>query len=83
MTIRTYSTAEVAEQIGCSERWLTEQVRADRFPEKRVARHWRMTDQDVRYALAICANGGHSVHSEPVASLSGLTRTSRNRVSGQ
>jgi hypothetical protein len=33
----TYSTADSAQQMGCSERWLIEQLRANRFPGRKVA----------------------------------------------
>lgn len=82
MTVRTYSTAEVAEQMGCSERWLIEQLRSDRFPARRVSRHWRMTDQDIQAALEICANDALRITGNAAAPVSGLTPTSRKRVVG-
>ncbi|QAX95586.1 excisionase [Mycobacterium phage Nibb] len=42
---------EVAALIPCSERWLTEQVRAGRIPGRKIGRHWRMTDADIETAL--------------------------------
>ena len=80
MTIRTHSAAEVADYLGCSERWLIEQLRSNRLPGRRVARHWRMTDQDVQDALDICANDARRVDGNAGAPVSGLTPTSRKKL---
>ena len=61
-----------------SERWLIEQLRAGRFPGRKVARHWRMTEQDIADALDLCRNKHRSIHVAPVI---GLTPRSRRRVS--
>jgi hypothetical protein len=62
-----------------SERWLIEQLRAGRFPGRKVGRHWRMTDDDVSAALDICSNEArHNV--ADAAPTSGLTVTTRKRV---
>lgn len=91
MTIRSHSTADVADlMMGCSERWLIEQLRANRFPGRKVGRHWRMTDQDVQDALDICANdarrtaatAGQIVTDDPNP-FAGLTPTSRKKVVGR
>ncbi|MCV7419312.1 DNA-binding protein [Mycobacterium yunnanensis] len=75
---RTYSVSEVAEQIGApSERWLVEQLRAGHFPGRKVARTWRMTEQDVTDALDACLNNPRITRTAAV----GLTATSRKRVS--
>jgi hypothetical protein len=80
MSITTYSVAEVAEQIGApSERWVVEQLRAGRFPGRKVARNWRLTDQDVADVLDTCLNDFRSLRTD-VASLVGLTPRSRKRV---
>ncbi|QJD50348.1 excisionase [Mycobacterium phage MarkPhew] len=47
----THPLDEVAARIPCSERWLTEQVRAGRIPGRKIGRHWRMTDADIEAAL--------------------------------
>lgn len=80
----TYSTADVAERImGCSDRWLIEQLRAGRFPGRKIGRHWRMTDQDIADALAVCSNNVRPVPKAAKSTASGLTPTSRKRVTGQ
>ncbi len=80
MTIRAHAIADAADVIGCSERWLTEQLRSGRFPGRKVGRQWRMTDEDVRDALGICANDARRVAWNAVAPVSGLTPSSRKKL---
>ncbi len=80
MSVRTYSTAEVANHMGCTERWLIEQLRSNRFPGRKVGRQWRMTDRDVQDALDICANDAHRVAGNSVAPVFGLTPISRKKL---
>lgn len=80
MTVRTHPTADVAEQMGCSERWVLEQLRANRFPGRKIGRHWRMTDQDIEDALDICRNELR-VAQPDVLPLVGLTPRSKQRLS--
>lgn len=54
--VTTYSSLEAAEQIGCSERYLQDQIRAGRFRARKIGRSWRLTDDDIQYALDVCAN---------------------------
>ena len=75
----TYSIAEVAVSLDCTPRWLIEQVRAGRFPAKKVGRHWRMTDQDIADALDICANDFRRPTAD-LAMVTGLTPRSRKKV---
>jgi excisionase family DNA binding protein len=77
---RAHSTAEAAEQIGCSERWLIEQLRANRFPGRKVGRHWRMTDRDIADALDLCGNEHRNAYSD-VLPVVGLTPRSKQRLS--
>ena len=77
----TYSTADAAEQMGCRERWLVEQLRGNRFPGRKIGRHWRMTDQDIADALDICAND-FRCPTDDVAMVTGLTPRSRKNVAG-
>lgn len=72
MTIRTYSLAEVAEQLcGDSmadpQKWVARQIRAGRFPARRVGRHWRMTAADLEAALEAIANRPSRPAAEPAA----------------
>jgi hypothetical protein len=47
--------AEVAADIGSTERWLAERVRSGRFPAHRVGRQLRFTDEDVAEIIRLCA----------------------------
>ncbi|ASR86788.1 excise [Mycobacterium phage Findley] len=79
----TYPVADVARRIPCSERWLTEQIRAGRIPGRKVGRHWRMTEADIEAALesfrVAPESGRKSVaNARPFA----LTATSQRRIRG-
>ena len=82
--MRTYSTQEAAEIVGApSERWLIEQLRAARFPGRKVGRNWRMTEQDIEHALDICGNETCRAVANAVAPVSRLTPTSRRKLAGR
>ena len=71
----TYSLAEAAPRFPCGVRWLTDQIRSGRFSAHKIGGHWRMTQQDIEYALEQCRNGSHpSAHDDL-----GLTPTSGRR----
>jgi hypothetical protein len=75
----TYSTAEAFQRMGApSERWLVEQLRSGRFPGRKIARLWRMTEQDINDALDICSNDRRPVTAS--APGKGLTPRSKKRV---
>lgn len=77
---KTYSTREAAGVIGApSERWLIEQLRAGRFPGRKVARRWRLTEEDLAETLDICRNRYRA--DSKVSPMVGLTPRSRRRVS--
>jgi hypothetical protein len=80
--MKTYSTRQASEIFGApSERWLVEQLRSGRFRGRKVGRHWRMTDEDIRDALDICGNYARRFAENP-SPASGLTSTSRRKVLG-
>ncbi|MGA5467146.1 helix-turn-helix domain-containing protein [Mycobacterium sp. NPDC050041] len=77
MTVpQTYSLAEAARLMGCTERWLADQLRARRFPGRKICRQWRMTDADIEAATDACREA-------PVGErvVSAMTATSRKRLS--
>ena len=77
----THSMAEVTERLGApSERWVVDQIRAGRFPARKIGRAWRMTDQDIADALDACRNTSLRPRVEAVSPLSGLTPRSMKRV---
>ncbi|MEC4856702.1 helix-turn-helix domain-containing protein [Mycobacteroides chelonae] len=73
----TYSDTEAAELIGCSVRWLVDQLRAGRFSGYKPGRSWRMTQADVEAAIE-CLRPAKRSSDAPLAL--GLTRTSRRRL---
>jgi excisionase family DNA binding protein len=90
VSITTCSLVEVAQALGCTPRWLTEQVRAGRFPAHRIARHWRFTEANVEEIFALCANDfrepidATTASGDAVTSLAlGLTARSRKRLIGR
>ena len=50
-----YTVAEAAALMQCRERWLLMQLRAGRFPARKVQRQWRMSDADIQRAIELCA----------------------------
>lgn len=77
----TYNIADAAQRMGApSERWVVEQIRAGRFPARKMGRAWRMTEQDIADALDACRNNV-SRPSEALVQRSGLTATSSKRLS--
>jgi hypothetical protein len=77
--IRTYSLDEVAEQIGATERWLADKLRAGLIPGHKIAGHWRMTDADIEAMLEFCARPA-TEYPEATTHPIGMTPTSRRRV---
>jgi hypothetical protein len=79
----TFDLDNAAKQIGCKPRWLADQLRAGRFPARKIANHWRMTADDIRAALDIMRRPARTetqpVTAQPTTGLS-LTPTSRRRM---
>ncbi|MGU3651844.1 helix-turn-helix domain-containing protein [Mycolicibacterium sp. A43C] len=78
--MRTLSAAEAAEQIGCSQRWLLDQLRAGRFRGRKIGRSWRLTEDDVIFALDVCANRVVPVMEAQAVLFSSLSPTSRRKL---
>ncbi|AVO21982.1 excisionase [Mycobacterium phage Adonis] len=79
----TRPLAEVAALIPCSERWLTEQVRAGRIPGRKIGRSWRMTQADIDAALEsfrVSPESGRKSVAPPANRPLALTPTSRRRT---
>lgn len=77
----TYNIGDAAQRMGApSERWVVEQIRAGRFPARKMGRAWRMTEQDITDALDVCLNKVSPSGGVPVQR-SGLTATSSKRLS--
>lgn len=75
MSALTHNLAEAAAAMGCTERWLADQLRANRFPARKLNGRWRMTDADIEQALEICRRPAKSE-----ISVGGMTATTRRRV---
>jgi hypothetical protein len=75
--------ARAAAEIGCTERWLADQLRAGRFPGKKIGRKWMLSDDDIAAILQICSVTP-SVFSIDTAlcasSSSSMTKTTRRRL---
>jgi excisionase family DNA binding protein len=54
MTATTFTLDEAAAKLGCTRRWLADQIRARRFTARKIGKHWRMTQADIDEALEIC-----------------------------
>lgn len=51
----TYSLAETAEIIPCTERWLADKMRAGQFAARKINREWRFTMGDIEAIIEACA----------------------------
>jgi hypothetical protein len=84
MPLMLMDLGQAAEKIGCSPRWLADGLRAGRFPGHKVARKWRLTDDDVTAILEICSVTPASAFSADssviVASSSSMTKTTARRL---
>lgn len=74
-SLRAHTLTDAADVMGCSERWLTDQLRARRFPGRKINGHWRMTDEDIAAALEICKQPARTE-----ISVAGMTKTTRRRM---
>jgi hypothetical protein len=85
MTVALKNLACVAAEIGCTARWLGDQVRAGRFPARKIGRRWMFTDTDIVAILEICSVSPHACsnnnHLGPVTEAkSSMTPTTRRRL---
>lgn len=73
-----------ASLIGSSQRWLADQLRAGRFPGRKVARRWYLTAEDLHEILRLCAVVPASAplaEANPEArQVSSMTRTTARRM---
>jgi hypothetical protein len=75
--------AQAAAKIGCTERWLADQVRAHRFPARKIARRLMFTEEDIDAILEICSvtPAAASTKTDLLGeSQSSMTRTTRRRL---
>jgi hypothetical protein len=75
--------AEAAAEIGASERWLGDQLRAGKFPAHKIGRKWKFSEDDIRAILQICSvtPSAFSTDTALCASpSSSMTKTTRRRL---
>jgi hypothetical protein len=74
---------QAAAELHCSERWLANNLRAGRFPAKKIGRKWVLDDDDIAAILQICSvtPDGFSTDS-PVSFAPGssMTKTTFRRI---
>jgi hypothetical protein len=69
----TYSLAEAAERIPCSQQWLARGLRSGRFAARKIAGRWRFTDTDLEAIIMNCRVKAQS----PTPAFEFVTRGSR------
>lgn len=87
MDMSLMALSEAAAQLHCSKRWLADNLRAGRFPAKKIGRKWMLTDDDVAAILQLCsvmpiataANGSAGMESSTSVTPTTLRRLQRNR----
>ena len=82
MSVRDLSQA--AAELHCSERWLADNLRAGRFPAKKIGRKWVLSDDDIAVILQICsvnlASAFSIASSVSAAPPSSMTKTTLRRL---
>lgn len=76
MDTLTYSLAEAAKMIPCTERWLADGLRAGRFPGCKIAKQWRLTDADIAAVL----KASRPKPPPPVSIIDGLSPAARRHI---
>jgi len=76
--------SQAAAALRCSERWLADNLRAGRFPAKKIGRKWVLGDGDITAILEICtANHAPAFSADPAVSgspSSSMTKTTARRL---
>jgi hypothetical protein len=75
---------QAASELHCSERWLANNLRAGRFPAKKIGRKWVLDDDDIAAILQICAVTPDGFSSDSPVSFapgSSITKTTLRRIS--
>jgi hypothetical protein len=67
---------EAAARLHVSPEWYKRQLRARKFPGRKIAGRWMLTAEDIAAAVESCAVPAITVQPDPA----GLTRTSRRRI---
>jgi hypothetical protein len=76
--------SQAAAKLHCGERWLADNLRAGRFPAKKIGRKWALSDDDVAAIIQICSVNHAAVFSvdssDGSAPSSSMTRTTLRRL---
>jgi hypothetical protein len=77
--------SEAATELHCSERWLADNLRAGRFPAKKIGRKWLWSDEDITTILEICSvtPTAFSAGTALGASASSMTPITARRIKSQ
>ncbi|WP_445161442.1 helix-turn-helix domain-containing protein [Mycobacterium sp. Dal123C01] len=80
-----FTLDQTAGLLGCTPKWLADQLRAGRFPGRKVARKWMLSKDDLDEIVRRCAVGSKSAAPADVAALAiphvgSMTRTTARRM---
>jgi hypothetical protein len=81
-----FTLDQTAALLGCKPRWLADQLRARRFPGRKVGRKWMLSEDDLDEIVRRCAVAPESAPPADVAipavpQVSSMTRTTARRLS--
>jgi Helix-turn-helix domain len=74
---------QAAAKLQCSQRWLSDNLRAGRFPAKKIGRKWVLDDDDIATILRICSvapAGSATDSSGSFAPGTSMTKTTLRRL---
>lgn len=76
---------QAAAYLGCTPKWLADQLRARRFPAHKVARKWMLSDDDLKEIVLRCAMASRlappaDVAGSAVPQVSSMTKTTARRM---
>lgn len=80
-----YEIDEAAVQLGKSERWLADKLRAGQFPGRKIGRTWKLTPDDLDEIIRLCAVAPEPIPrsdavNHAVPRTSPMTRTTARRM---
>ena len=81
-----YDVATAAGLLKQTERWLTDQLRRNRFPARKIGRRWALSQDDIDEILRLCAVTREAAPSIELANPSSpqratsMTRTTARRL---
>lgn len=84
-TIFLLNVEQASVALGCTPKWLADQLRARRFPGRKIGRKWMLSGEYVDEILKICAvkpqvMAGHDASKPEVSHRTSMTRTTARRM---